>query len=198
MKQSKELSGNASDQIPRQEEALKSLLPGPSSHRAKSRKYAKNVAREAKSGKMSSYHVYVVLFIINYMEFYFLTYIYFLSDPVDNNNLTGCCRYDSSLGEPCLKIYCFKPCYFWNEVNNLSFPSSFWQVCWQRNLSSCSRGLRMGVLILTERRIFWRYWLVRVFLILVHKIIAHWFWSWYRSKRGEFMILLMFLKGLVW
>lgn len=30
----------------------------------------------------------------------FLTGIYFLAEPVDNFNMTGCCRYDSSLGEP--------------------------------------------------------------------------------------------------
>ncbi|KAL8514673.1 hypothetical protein ACS0TY_013674 [Phlomoides rotata] len=66
--ESKELCGNASVQVHNQDEELKSFPPGRTSQGAKSRKYVKTVAREAKS------------------------------DPVDNYNLTGCCRYDSSLG----------------------------------------------------------------------------------------------------
>ncbi|PIN15342.1 hypothetical protein CDL12_12017 [Handroanthus impetiginosus] len=70
-----EVSGNARLQTPKQEEEVNNFSPGPASHngarrstKAKSAKHTKNVVREAKL------------------------------EPVDNFNLTGCCRYDSSLG----------------------------------------------------------------------------------------------------
>ncbi|KAG8377908.1 hypothetical protein BUALT_Bualt08G0082500 [Buddleja alternifolia] len=69
------ISGNACVQVRKQEEAVSDLSPGPSSYmgarrstKAKSGKHAKTVIQKAKL------------------------------EPTDNLNLTGCCRYDSSLG----------------------------------------------------------------------------------------------------
>ncbi|KAI3464851.1 hypothetical protein Pfo_021514 [Paulownia fortunei] len=69
------ISGNANVQVPKQEKAVNNFSPVPASYmgarrstKAKSAKNAKTVAQEPKL------------------------------EPVDNFNLTGCCRYDSSLG----------------------------------------------------------------------------------------------------
>ncbi|KAK4429366.1 Transcription factor E2FC [Sesamum alatum] len=72
----RKISGEASIQVPKQEEAVNSFSPAPVSSymgarrstKTKSAKHAKNVVQEAKL------------------------------EPVDNFSLTGCCRYDSSLG----------------------------------------------------------------------------------------------------
>ncbi|XP_011083529.1 transcription factor E2FC [Sesamum indicum] len=72
----RKISGDASIQVPKQEEAVNSFSPGPVSSymgarrstKTKSSKHTKNVVQQAKL------------------------------EPVDNFNLTGCCRYDSSLG----------------------------------------------------------------------------------------------------
>lgn len=85
---------------------------GRNSTKAKDAKRVKTAILDAKLGKLGLYHTVYLIHLLDYsyvkrryklVSIQFLFDFFFLplfTEPVENFSLTGCCRYDSSLGEP--------------------------------------------------------------------------------------------------